>query len=396
YQQNGYNPMSGCLPLILQLAIVIFIWQAIMYPLLYVAKLDKATVSAVQAYITAPEIYETKVDADGLTDGRDGKVNGRGITLSKRYPQIDLMRYVIQESDAMGGKDAFLAGFRAFIEDPDLPDYMTEIYAQSSSAYSYFADFVTVDSANEDPSKLYFRITTTKKNVDTVTRYTVNGSDALVADLDFGFANMPNFDLFGLKNFLAEIPTVSMLWTFPYTVSTLLLLVPLFNFLASFFSLRLTRKLSYQPMQDAQQAGGCSPKLMDWIMPLFTLYIAFEVPAAIGIYWLFNNFLGIGQQVLLAKIMPMPTFTEEDFKNAEKAESARQAKAPKPVEGKSNEKSLHTIDADDNEEYAVLPEYKSYYDMTPAERDAAKHANDPKPEGNKRIGKFSIKSNKKD
>ena len=111
--------------------------------------------------------------------------------------------------------------------------------------------------------------------------------------------------------------------------------------------MKLTRKLTYQPVTD--QAMGCSNKMMDLVMPLFSVYITFIVPAAIGVYWIFKSILGVLKQWILKKAMPVPVFTEEDYKAAEKEMNVRPDKAPKNKSGRVV-RSLHHIDDEDFED----------------------------------------------
>ena len=124
-----------------------------------------------------------------------------------------------------------------------------------------------------------------------------------------------------------------------------LLLIPILTFLAYFASMKLTRKMTYQPMQD-DKAMGCSNKVMDFMMPAFSVYIAFIMPAAIGVYWIFKCLIGMAKQAILHFAMPTPVFTEEDYKAAEKEMNVRADKAPKAKSGKVV-RSLHHIDDED-------------------------------------------------
>lgn len=71
-----------------------------------------------------------------------------------------------------------------------------------------------------------------------------------------------------------------------------------------------------------------------------------------GIYWIFKCVLSTLKQFILHKVMPLPTFTEEDYKQAER-ELKGKTKNTKPPAGtrvgKSGTpvRSLHHIDDDD-------------------------------------------------
>jgi len=154
----------------------------------------------------------------------------------------------------------------------------------------------------------------------------------------FTIADFPNFHIFG--NFIDLSATPS------FTEPSWLLLIPLCTFIASFFSMKLTRKFTYQPPQtgqaDAQTA--MSMKIMDFTMPLFSVWISFSVPSIIGLYWIYQNILSFVRQFVLYKLYPIPTFTEEDYKRAEQEMNGKLSKAQKK---KQKVRSLHNIDADD-------------------------------------------------
>lgn len=121
-------------------------------------------------------------------------------------------------------------------------------------------------------------------------------------------SQMPNLDLFGLQGALANNPSLT----------TWLILIPILNVLASIGTTLLTKKLTFQPMQNGRNQGKIMNIVMTLVMPAFTGWIAFQVPAAIGIYWLFNTILSIIQTVILYFAFPLPKFTEEDYKQAER------------------------------------------------------------------------------
>ncbi len=161
------------------------------------------------------------------------------------------------------------------------------------------------------------------------------------------FDRLPDFTIFGGKVNLGLNPGFTDLAnTWP------LLLVPVLTFLAYFFSMKLTRKLVYQPaMAGAEaQAMGCSNNIMDIAMPAFSVYITFITPAAVGVYWIFKSLISSLEQFILYKAMPLPKFTEEDYKAAEKEINGKAAKAAARAPRDPNAprpRSLHHIDDED-------------------------------------------------
>ena len=271
YQEEKYSPFSGCLPMLLQLPVIIALYQVVIDPLHYVLGVAKDAISAMTSYISA------MIEA-GTFDESFASTRGSIALINK-----------IQENG--------IEFFNGVIEWVDGTD--------------------TVTMAGQDVYKAF----------------------TAVAD------RLPNFRALGLN--LAEIPSIknpSWLWV-----------IPVLTFLTYFGSMKLTRLMNYQPPSgDAatDKATGCSNTIMDVMMPLFSVYITFIVPAAIGVYWIFKSLLGTLKTFIFHKIMPFPKFTEEDYKAAERElagktpkERVRQKADFDAVSGNPN--SLFRQDAED-------------------------------------------------
>ena len=247
YQKEGFNPMGGCLPLLIQFPILIALYNIVMRPLQYICQLSADTIKNLVPVVNS---YGHAFNAD--------QVASRNI-------------------DLMGA--------------------IKNILGQNPNAF--------------------------------------NG----VEGFHLSASDLPDLTIFGEAIDLGAIPSVT---TFNW-----LLLIPVLTFVVYFGSMKLTRKLSYQPTTADDKAMGCSNKMMDIVMPLFSVYITFMVPAAIGVYWIFKSILGVIKQWILKKAMPIPVFTEEDYKAAEKEMNVRvDNKAPRNKSGRVV-RSLHHIDDED-------------------------------------------------
>ena len=82
----------------------------------------------------------------------------------------------------------------------------------------------------------------------------------------------------------------------PFT--NVLILVPVICFLSSVITQLITMR--YQKANTGQQQPGCM-MVMFLIMPLFSAYIAYTVPAAVGFYWIVSTLLGLAQTLILQK-----------------------------------------------------------------------------------------------
>ena len=205
-------------------------------------------------------------------------------------------------------------------------------------------------------------------------QYFSNSPDCLSA-LSGLSESIPNFNLFGLNMGLTA--------GFGSKAQALLLFMPVLTFIVYFASGRINRKFTFQPAQatngQKDPSQGCSNFMMDIMMPGMSAYFTFIMPAAVGVYWMFKSILGTVKQIILYKAMPMPTFTEEDYKAAERELMGKEPKVAKAASTGSgtrnpNVRSLHHIDDEDYESPAEREarlaarkaEYVEPEDETPA------------------------------
>ena len=238
-QSGGYSQFAGCLPMIVQLVLVIFIYNIIRSPLTYLTTLSEETIKTLMS--------------EGFANTND---------------EINAINYLYWN--------------------------FSEVAAQISEV-----------------------------------------SEKLTRE------QLPNFFLFGVD--LAKNPTLGLNW---------LVFIPILTFTFTFLSSKLNRKLMYQSPQ--MQSQGADAKmsfmLMDFALPLLSTYITFSVPGVIGIYWIYQNLLGVLQQFIFVKLMPYPTFTEEDYKEAEREILGKKKKKVVKVvkdPDRPRVRSLHHIDDDE-------------------------------------------------
>lgn len=252
YQKEGYNPLGGCLPLLIQFPLLIALYNVVINPLKYICGLSTDVIRQVESLV-------------------GGSSNGNTMGL------LEQMR------DA--GYDTFA----------NIEGFMTKAEFDAMPTLKVFGSF-----------------------------------DLSVKPFDC-------MNLEAIKTFAGWFA----------------LLVPIVTFIAYFASMKITRKLTYQPMADGSQAAmGCSNKVMDIVMPLFSVYLAFTLPAALGLYWIFKCLLGMLKQFILFKAMPLPVFTEEDYKEAEKEVNSRPEKNSRVAKSGRVVRSLHHIDDEDFEDTA--------------------------------------------
>ena len=111
-------------------------------------------------------------------------------------------------------------------------------------------------------------------------------------------------------------------FTFTWAVIGVIL-IPILAGLSQFVFSKLTMKT--QPQADA--AGGASMKSMMYMMPLMSVYIAFIMPAALGVYWIAPSVFSLIQEAILNK-----TFSAKLSEEEEARFQARQADRQRRME----------------------------------------------------------------
>ncbi len=271
YQRENFSPYSGCLPLLVQLPIIMALYNIVIDPLHYVLGQGANVTAALSTFATASPA-----------------AGGLGMTVASNRGTIELLSLLKENGENI-------------------------IDALGSFQYYAFTDGA---------------ITSLDKAVGMIPNFNIGG-------LNFGLT--PNFsDLGGGR------------W--------LLLLVPVLTFVTYFFSSKINRKFMYQPATnegiDARQQA-CSNSMMDITMPAMSAFFTMAVPAVIGVYWAFRSWIGLLKSFIMSRIMPLPKFTEEDYKAAEKEMAGKTKKKINKTKSSGEVRavrSLHYIDDEDFED----------------------------------------------
>jgi len=162
----------------------------------------------------------------------------------------------------------------------------------------------------------------------------------------FDSAVLPDFTIFGGAIDLSAVPVVG------FTLLALIpILVGLFQYASTFIMQRLTPRPDVSSSPEAAQTAK-TMNTMNIVMPLMTVFFAFSVPAILGLYWIYQSIFSAIIQIIMTKMYPIPTYTQEEY-DAIEAEVNKDYVAP-VIEKKSVAKrSLHHID-DEDEMYVPL------------------------------------------
>ncbi len=127
-----------------------------------------------------------------------------------------------------------------------------------------------------------------------------------------------NFSFLGVN--LAAIPSLTPNGQ-PMSVYIPLLLIPI---LSGVTSMLLSLQSQWQSkISSGNNSGGGMMKVMMLIMPLFSLWFSFQVPAGVGMYWILSNVLSLIQSMILFKKYD-PRVAIQAAKEAEEREKERE------------------------------------------------------------------------
>ncbi len=213
YQAEGYNPAGGCLPLLIQMPIIMALYNVVRSPLTYISRLSADTIEKLRAIV-----------AD---------INGVAAEAAKNIDEINIVSAMTSEKNA-----------------------------------AQFAEYAGID--------------------------------------------IPDMTLFGCIN-LAETPHWEKLLSW-------IVIIPILVLITGYLQQFLSQKLSYTTSPEAAK----QMRTMSIFMPLMSVWFSFMLPAALGLYWTFQNILAMAQQYAMFKIFPIPVISDEEMKAAEREYKAAQ------------------------------------------------------------------------
>ena len=172
-----------------------------------------------------------------------------------------------------------------------------------------------------------------------------NSWDKVIAELgDFG-GKLIDLDYSFLGLNLGEQPTFR-LWNVDWSNTAVwlpalgLFMIPVISALMSWLSMIISTKTTPQTDETTQRTN----KSMMYVMPLISLWICFSMPAALGVYWIFNSVLGIARDFSLTKL-----FTKQmDLEDAGRAEREREEEISRQKEETERKKAEGTTEKNPN------------------------------------------------
>jgi len=184
---------------------------------------------------------------------------------------------------------------------------------------------------------------------------------------------LPDFTLFGIDMSANPTLSFSLIIIFP-------LLAGAFQWLSSFIMTKMMPATNQaSPTEEKSPEADAAERTMrnmNIVMPIMTVFIAFSLPAIMSLYWVYQSIIGIISTVIIYKLMPLPTYTAEEYAAIEEEMNRDYVPIPVPRASTSGAgRSLHHIDDDDDEaetedgEVVEVSDYTEITDEAPDEKE---------------------------
>lgn len=332
YSKEGYNPMASCLPLIITMVVLFSMIPVIYGPLTYVTDLDQNSVDRSNNLITNLYTVSTEIKSKDTSieqliqgyeeQGEEDVYAALRETLSNSDDYPDTAEYIDSDSE---WDDVM----EAIEKHNDIDQFITnERYVSQNLAQSR-PELVTFDFVDKDKEGGRF-------------------GDILPDDVRAEAEDF-NYEFFGLS--LGAIPT----W------DSALIIIPILSFVLQ-LACTIASQLFMKKNNPAANMGG-GMKAMLFIMPVFSLFIAFAYPAGLGLYWIYSSLFALLQTIFLNVVYTperVKAMVEKDIeKKKKKRKNGKKSFMERALEMQEQQKSqsggavarkTYSDDDDDDEE----------------------------------------------
>lgn len=335
YQKHGVNPMASCLPMLISMLILFSMIPVIYGPLTYISDVDKESITKSNNSISMVAAVSQEMKSADTTMAKLLEENGN---------DYDKVKKAIVKEDDKNYKNTYKLFGYADDDDEDEKKQKDEYWAQLVDIFKKHPD---IDGFITNPDYVSQNLVTSRPELATFDFVDKEKENAKYADILSDdvreFAEDFKYEFFGLS--LGAIPSFSSwLAVIPF-ISFILQLV------ATILSNYFTRK------NNPAQKMGKGMMIMLFALPLFSLWIGFEYPAGLGLYWIYSSFFAVLQTIFLNLIYnpaKMRAIVEAEMeKNKEKRKNGRKSFMERALEAqqeRNGERPVRTYSDDDDSE----------------------------------------------
>lgn len=269
YKDNKINPLSGCLPLLIQMPILFALYYVIQQPEAYIPQIAQV-INDITSFVSTNMVQLKEAFISVYQSLGDGNLP---------MDQIQFLMNVLQNQEMyyidVGTVEGITKGVNAMTE-VDMENFIATFFSQYPQfLQSQSSVFVELNQLLTLKDEIY----------------------------NFGFLNLvqaPGFKFPGI-------------------------LVPVITWLTTYLSYKVSMSIqSKNNKASANDMMQSSQKMMTMIFPFMMAFTSISIPSGLGLYWNVTNIIQIGQQWTLNKF-----FSTDKFKDDENIIEAKEVKKPK-------------------------------------------------------------------
>lgn len=363
YSEENYNPMGGCLPLIVTMVVLFGLIDVVYKPLTHVVRPEKEVLNSVTEFVEMEE--NRNLFEDNFKIGSADYENKRElflIQIIKKNPQLF-------EASA---QDTYIANFfdnadkayaeviDKFVEGNEALSAMDE-----PTLYSTFANFSEYKDAFKTFALEYHPTSEACKLKNADAELFANDilkfidedySTYRLAVKTFFQNDNSEFinDVLDFKNtFLGFDMGIVPTWKSKYV------LIPIISLISNLISIIYTQRKQRQ-LNPAMQSMGMGMNLFMYTTPILSMFIAFNVPSGVGFYWILSSVFSLIQSFILYNVYT-PEYVEKLIKkdNAKRKAKGKQSFYERALEAQQMQKNGSGMPAKKVEEPETEDEKKS-------------------------------------
>ncbi len=300
YTEANYNPMSSCLPMFIPLIIIYAMIPVVYGPLTYISNADKAQIKSDSAYLQNAYAISTEVDKDknsietmleGTAADKRAEQLEKLLTDEEKYPDSAklLGKLTDEEKQRIINSFADFEGLDKFITNGDN-------FTQNLMRSSYGPEVLLFNFHSKADGKYLGVLSSSVQDA--------------IKDFDY--------TMLGLE--LGKIPTKSDNTKF----------IPYASFIIQIISMVISQIFAKKNNPAMKMSMAMLIPL--FLMPLFSLWIGFKFPCALGIYWIYSSAFAFVQTIFLNLIYTPARVQALVDKDIKKQKEKRKKKGPSFME----------------------------------------------------------------
>ena len=261
YTREGYSPMAGCLPTLLQFPLIFGLWDVVRQPLTYILDVPDTLYATTEKLISAGNAAVLK--GEEMASSIHTLIDKIGHFSHVTEPEMSQFKTIEEYNVALSKYEAHMNEVHNYV----LPT-KGEIQSTLEMNEIYIADAVN-DGGVEGALD------------------TLQGRRPMI---DTEFAGLNLGETAGDHGFLS--------W---------FILIPIVAALSSFLVSFVSMKINQAHLEGG---AGKSMNAMMFIMPLLSLWIGYNMTIGVALYWVSTNILSLIQTIVLPKILERKPATE--------------------------------------------------------------------------------------